>query len=67
MAPWFHLQQPYYWPRVWFPITPSTLFSIGIIEIGIGMRKERNKQKEAGIGPFKQKLDRTEHNEHART
>ena len=31
------------------------------------MRKERNKQKEAGIGPFKQKLDRTEHNEHART
>ena len=50
-------------PRVRVPSTPSTLFSIYIVQIvylsfELECEKNENKQKEAGIGPFLKKNDR---------
>ena len=47
-------------PRVWVPTTPSTLFSIYIVQIvylsiELECEKNKDKQKEAGIGPFFEK------------
>ena len=44
-------------PRVWVPSTPSILFSIYKVQIvylslKLECKKNKNKQKEAGIGPF---------------
>ena len=44
-------------PLVWVPSTPSTLFSIYIVQIvylsfELECEKNKNKQKEAGIGPY---------------
>ena len=48
-------------PRVRVPSTPSTLFSIYIVQIvylsfELECEKNKNKQKEAGIGPFFKKI-----------
>ena len=48
--PWFCLRLC---PRVPILSTPSTICSICIIEIVCNDKKGENKQKEAGIGPFK--------------
>ena len=53
-------------PRVRFPSTPSMLLSICIIKI-VSRKKRKNKQKEAGIGPFfkKKVLSITSSNGHS--
>ena len=48
-------------PQVRVPSTPSTLFSIYIVQIvylsfELECEKNKNKQKEAGIGPFFKKV-----------
>ena len=50
IAPWYCLRLPSCGDGFKSQSTPSVLFSICIIEIV--MRKDENKQKEAGIGQF---------------